>query len=146
MGSVKRNSSARIAATCAIVAGSLVICIAAKSYSIFASSSSSGPAKAGLEMLRAKRIDEAKFGRAWDEGFDYRSLRAAYRLPVFVVQGDLDIDAPVELSRAWFDRIGAPAKAFTVVPGAGTHALQTDPDSYLAVLRDQVRPWAVSGG
>jgi pimeloyl-ACP methyl ester carboxylesterase len=63
-----------------------------------------------------------------------------------VVQGDLDIDAPVELSRAWFDHIRAPAKGFVVIPGAGTHALQTDPESYLTVLRDQVRPWAVRGG
>lgn len=99
-----------------------------------------------LAIRTGMAASEAKFGRAWDEGFDYRSLRAGYRLPVFVVQGDLDIDAPVELSRAWLDRISAPAKAFTIIPGAGTHALQTDPESYLAVLRHQVRPWAVSGG
>ena len=99
-----------------------------------------------LAIRAGMAASEAKFGRAWDEGFDYPSLRATFEAPVFVVQGALDIDAPVELSRAWFDHIRAPAKAFVVIPGAGTHALQTDPEAYFTVLRDQVRPWAVRGG
>jgi pimeloyl-ACP methyl ester carboxylesterase len=98
-----------------------------------------------MALRAGMTASEAKFGRAWDEGFDYPGLRADFAVPVFVVQGDLDIDAPEALSRAWLDRIHAPAKSFTVIPGAGTHALQTDPDSFLAVLRSQVRPWAMKG-
>lgn len=96
-----------------------------------------------LAIRSGMAASETKFGRAWDEGFDFPSLRGVYAVPVFVVQGDLDIDAPVTLSRAWFDTIHAPAKAFVVIPGAGTHALQTDPDAFAAVLRDKVRPWAL---
>ncbi len=98
-----------------------------------------------LAIRAGMTASEEKFGRVWDATFDYAALRATYRTPVFVVQGDLDIDAPIDLSRAWFDQIRAPAKAFVVIPGAGTHALQTDPDAYLAVLRSQVRPWAMRG-
>jgi pimeloyl-ACP methyl ester carboxylesterase len=99
-----------------------------------------------LAVRSGMAASEAKFGAAWDRGFDYPSLRGAFRIPVFVVQGDLDIDAPVDLSRTWFDRIRAPAKDFVAIPGAGTHALQTDPEAYAAALRDKVRPWALRGG
>jgi len=96
-----------------------------------------------LAIRAGMTASEAKFGRQWDEGLDYPGLRATFKVPVFVVQGDLDIDAPVDLSRAWFDRIRAPGKIFVEIPGAGTHALQTDPEAFARVLREQVRPAAV---
>jgi pimeloyl-ACP methyl ester carboxylesterase len=86
---------------------------------------------------------EAKFGAAWADGFDYAALRGAYRVPVFLIQGDNDYDAPLSLSKAWLDKVRAPAKSVTVIPGAGDHAIQTDADVYVTVLRDQVRPWAI---
>jgi len=54
-----------------------------------------------------------------------------------------DFDAPLTLSKAWLAKVRAPAKSVTVIPGAGDHAIQTDPDVYAKVLRDQLRPWAV---
>ena len=96
-----------------------------------------------LALRSGMSASEAKFGRAWDEGFDFAALRATFRIPVAVVQGDLDLDAPVDLSRAWFDSIHAPAKVFVTIPGAGTHALQTDSDAYIKVLRETVRPWVL---
>jgi pimeloyl-ACP methyl ester carboxylesterase len=96
-----------------------------------------------LAIRLGQDASEAKFGKAWAEGFDYAGLRGAYRVPVFVIQGDNDFDAPLSLSNAWLDKIRAPAKSVTVIPGAGDHAIQTDPDIYLRVLRDDVRPWAV---
>ena len=86
---------------------------------------------------------EAKFGQAWAESFDYAGLTGAYRMPVFVIQGDNDFDAPLSLSKQWLAKVRAPAKSLTVIPGAGDHAIQTDGDIYVKVLRDQVRPWAV---
>jgi pimeloyl-ACP methyl ester carboxylesterase len=96
-----------------------------------------------LALRIGQDASEAKFGKAWAEGYDYAGLRGAYRVPVFLIQGDNDFDAPLNLSKVWLDQIRAPAKSVTVVPGAGDHAIQTDPEVYAKVLRDQVRPWAV---
>ena len=98
-----------------------------------------------LAIRLGQDASEAKFGKAWAEDFDDAGLRGAYRVPVFLVQGDNDFDAPLGLSKAWLDKVHAPAKSVTVIPGAGDHALQTDPDAYVKVLREQVRPWAMSG-
>jgi pimeloyl-ACP methyl ester carboxylesterase len=95
-----------------------------------------------LSIRAGMHASEAKFGRSWDEGFDYPRLRGTFRMPVAVVQGDLDLDAPLALSRAWLDQVEAPAKVLVAIPGAGTHALQTDPDAFLRVLRGAVYPWA----
>ncbi|HEY0435443.1 MAG TPA: alpha/beta hydrolase [Phenylobacterium sp.] len=100
-----------------------------------------GPAEA-LEIGKGMRASEARFGPAWNATFDFQGLRGRYRTPVFVVQGDADIDAPLELSRAWLDRVRAPEKALVVIPGAGGHALQTDPEPFVRVLRERIVPWA----
>jgi pimeloyl-ACP methyl ester carboxylesterase len=96
-----------------------------------------------LAIRVGQDASEAKFGAAWAEGFDYAGLRGAYRLPVFLIQGDNDFDAPLSLSKAWLDKVRAPAKSVTVIAGAGDHAIQTDGEVYVKVLRDKVRPWAV---
>jgi pimeloyl-ACP methyl ester carboxylesterase len=98
-----------------------------------------------LAIPAGMTASEARFGDRWDKGFDYAGLRGAYRIPVFVVQGDDDYDAPLALSRAWLARIRAPAKSLTVIPGAGDHALQTDSAVFARVLREKVRPWAAQG-
>ena len=95
-----------------------------------------------LAIRMGQDASEAKFGKAWGEGYDYAGLRGAYRVPVFLIQGDNDIDAPLSLSKAWLDTVRAPAKSVTVIPGAGDHAIQTDPEIYAKVLREGVRPWA----
>ncbi len=96
-----------------------------------------------LAIRAGMDASEAQFGEAWAKGFDYPGLRGVYKAPVFLIQGDNDYDAPLALSRAWLDRVRAPAKSMTVIPGAGDHALQTDSGVFATVLHDQVRPWAM---
>jgi len=100
-----------------------------------------GPAEA-LQVGVGMRASEAKFGPAWNATFDFAGLRGTYRTPVFVVQGDADIDAPLELSRTWLAQVSAPEKALVVIPGAGDHALQTDPEPFVKTLRDRILPLA----
>jgi pimeloyl-ACP methyl ester carboxylesterase len=83
---------------------------------------------------------EAWFGREWGEHYDFSTLGPSFRLPVSVIQGDADIDAPIELARAWLDRIEAPAKAFIAIPGAGDHMLQTHAALFRDALDKLVRP------
>ncbi len=96
-----------------------------------------------LTIRLGEDASEAKFGKAWGESYDYASIGGAYRVPIFLIQGDNDIDAPLALSKSWLGKVRAPAKSVTVIPGAGDHAIQTDPDAFLRVLRDQVRPLAL---
>ena len=98
-----------------------------------------------LAIRVGQDASEAKFGQAWAEGYDYAGLTGAYRVPIFLIQGDNDFDAPLSLSKAWLDKVRAPAKSVTVIPGAGDHAIQTDADVYVKVLRDQIRAWALKG-
>ncbi len=98
-----------------------------------------------LAIRVGQDASEAKFGAAWADGFDYAGLRGAYSVPVFLIQGDNDYDAPLSLSKAWLDKVRAPAKSVTVISGAGDHAIQTDSEVYAKVLREQVRPWALKG-
>jgi pimeloyl-ACP methyl ester carboxylesterase len=96
-----------------------------------------------LSVRAGMNASEVKFGQAWDEDVDYQRMRGSFQIPIAVVQGDLDLDAPLALSRAWLDQVQAPRKVLVVIPGAGTHALQTDPNAFLIVLRDKVRPWVL---
>ena len=99
-----------------------------------------------LAIRAAQDASDAKFGRAWGETYDYAGLTGAYRVPVFLIQGETDFDAPLSLSKAWLAKVHAPAKSVTVIPGAGGHAIQTDHEVFERVLREQVRPWAVRAG
>ncbi|HEX3701668.1 MAG TPA: alpha/beta hydrolase [Phenylobacterium sp.] len=100
-----------------------------------------GPAEAGM-LVKGMSASESKFGAAWNANFDFAGLRGRYQVPVFVVQGDRDIDAPLELSRAWLAHVRAPEKALVVVPGAGDHAIQTDPAPFVQILRERIAPLA----
>ena len=62
-------------------------------------------------------------------------------MPVLVIQGENDLNAPVALARAWVDEIRAPAKAFKVIPGAGHNVLAFS-DQVLALIDRHVGPAA----
>jgi len=49
-----------------------------------------------------------------------------FAVPVIVIQGSDDMRTPTILVRQWFDRVHAPAKSFTVIPGQGHEVLPDD--------------------
>ena len=57
----------------------------------------------------------------WKETWSWESahLGNRFEVPVFIFQGDADVNTPTSVTREWFDGIRAPAKAFAVIPGAG---------------------------
>ena len=69
------------------------------------------------------------------ERLDFRPLRISPLLPIAATQ------PRGEATR--LDKVRAPSKSVTVIPGAGDHAIQTDPDAFVRVLRDRVRPIAI---
>ena len=80
----------------------------------------------------------------WREtwAWEARDYGLTFKVPVFVFQGDHDLNTPISLARAWLDQLRAPAKAFETIPGAGHNTLAFS-DQILALLDKRVRPLAV---
>lgn len=88
--------------------------------------------------------NEKALGRAWGETFDYASLGGRLAVPVFVIQGAEDTNAPPPMAKTWLNGVTAPKTLFVTIPGAGNHALETHTAAYLALLNQHVRPVAVA--
>jgi pimeloyl-ACP methyl ester carboxylesterase len=80
----------------------------------------------------------------WQEtaAWEARASGLTFHVPVFVIQGDHDLNTPISLARAWVDDIQAPAKGFETIRGAGHNTLAFS-DQVLALLDKHVRPLAV---
>jgi pimeloyl-ACP methyl ester carboxylesterase len=83
---------------------------------------------------------QATFAETW--AWEARDYGYDFRVPVFVFQGEYDINAPLSLARAWFGRVHAPTKGFEVIAGSG-HNTFAFSDQLLALLDKDVRPLAV---
>ena len=82
---------------------------------------------------------------ASDEHFDLgamdlRKSATGFTLPIVIIQGAEDYDTPIELARAYYESIVAPAKEFVALPNGGHNALLDDRTSFLAALDAHVRP------
>lgn len=84
---------------------------------------------------QAAVFDEA---RAWEA----RTYGDDFQVPIFVFQGDQDLNTPFALARDWVARIRAPAKGFARLEGSGHNALVFH-DAILALLERDVRPLVV---
>lgn len=74
----------------------------------------------------------------WQD-MEIRDYGRDYAMPVFVFQGEVDINTPAELAREWIAEINAPAKAFELIPGASHNAMPFH-DHILTLLRRHVLP------
>ena len=74
---------------------------------------------------------------------DVRKLGARFAIPVFLLQGDQDLVTVPEISRAWFDSLTAPEKAFFPLARTGHDPNRTMIDGQLRVLETRVRAAAV---
>lgn len=68
---------------------------------------------------------------------------AAFQMPVFIIQGDEDMQTPAVQAQAYFARIAAPSKRLVLLRGGGHRAVIAMPDQFLAALRAYVRPVAM---
>jgi pimeloyl-ACP methyl ester carboxylesterase len=75
-----------------------------------------------------------------EEGsWDIRDLGSDWKVPILVIQGENDWNAPAVLAREWVDEIKAPKKAFELIPGA-THSLMAYHDDLLRLIRLHILP------
>lgn len=60
---------------------------------------------------------KATWREAWR--WEARDAGLTFKVPVYLLQGEADMNTPTAAARSYFDAIQAPRKAFEVVPGAG---------------------------
>jgi pimeloyl-ACP methyl ester carboxylesterase len=71
--------------------------------------------------------------------FEAERLGLSFRMPVFIIQGEVDMNTPMPLARDYLAAIKAPKKGLTILPGAG-HNTAVFQKEILAVLDRDVRP------
>jgi pimeloyl-ACP methyl ester carboxylesterase len=74
--------------------------------------------------------------------FDARRLGTKFEVPIFIFQGDSDLQSPAALAAEYFSSVEAPRKELVMLRGEGHTALLSLPDVYLAELLARVRPLA----
>ncbi|OYY71748.1 alpha/beta fold hydrolase [Sphingomonas sp. 28-63-12] len=75
---------------------------------------------------------------------DLKKLGMHFAMPVYLLQGEEDLVTPAEISKAYFDGLSAPAKAFLVLPRTGHDPNVTMIDAQLRVLTSLVRSAAMT--
>ena len=85
---------------------------------------------------------QATFAETWR--WEARHLGLTFKVPVFIFQGEHDINTPTATAREYFDEIKAPHKAFAIVPGA-SHSTIPFHDELLRLLRLHVLPLVAQG-
>ena len=63
-----------------------------------------------------------------------------FAVPVVVIQGADDLTMPMVFVRRWFDRVKAPAKSITVIPGQGHEVLPDDIPDFTRALDAALAP------
>jgi pimeloyl-ACP methyl ester carboxylesterase len=79
------------------------------------------------------------FQETW--AWDAHHLGTSFKVPVFIFQGDNDINTPYVVAKDYFNEITAPKKAFETIAGA-SHNTMPFHDELLALLERYVLPLA----
>ena len=71
---------------------------------------------------------------------DLRKSGTSFAVPIIIIQGNKDLDTPVELARSYFDSVTAPLKVFVALPNGGHTALVYDRSDFLSALNEHALP------
>jgi alpha-beta hydrolase superfamily lysophospholipase len=72
---------------------------------------------------------------SWEIG----RLGKKFAVPLFIFQGEADLNTPAAPAREWLEAVEAPRKAFEIVPGAG-HGVVLFHRELLKLLEKHVLP------
>lgn len=82
---------------------------------------------------------DKKFGlKGMASEVDFQAKGFHFRLPVFLVQGELDILTPADVSKSYFEKIKAPRKKYYLLPDAAHGFNQSVVDTFYDVLKNQL--------
>jgi len=77
---------------------------------------------------------------------DLATTAAKIDTAFFVIQGADDVITPTSLAIDYFGRVKAPYKKLCLIPNAGHFAFPANPETFLSVLVNKVRPIAIARG
>jgi pimeloyl-ACP methyl ester carboxylesterase len=77
------------------------------------------------------------------QDIDLPALGTDFAIPIFIIQGEVDLTALPDLAKSYFDTIKAPRKQFYLAPGTGHEPSAPELNLTLKVLIEQVRPLAL---
>jgi len=112
------------------------------------------PAPSALSPAYASPEEQAQYAAADDFSFlhfwgltlsgpftnvNLAALGTDFSIPIFMIQGQVDLTALPDLTKAYFDSLQAPRKRFYLVPGTGHGFSAAELDLTLKVLVEQVR-------
>lgn len=72
--------------------------------------------------------------------YDARQFGTKFKIPVLIIQGDNDIQAPASLVEEYFAAIEAPKKELVILKGEGHTAVIALPDVFLKEMLAKLRP------
>ena len=82
-------------------------------------------------------VQKSTFRETWS--WEARALGMKFAMPVFIYQGELDINTPALTARKYYDDIQAPKKGFELIAGAGHNTIAFQAELLRLISRD-VRP------
>jgi pimeloyl-ACP methyl ester carboxylesterase len=88
----------------------------------------------GMMFMNALR---AVFVECWQ--WEARDLGMKFNVPVFIFQGEADVNTPTSLAREYLEDLQAPKKAFVAIAGAGHNTIVFHAE-LLRLLNHQVLP------
>ena len=102
------------------------------------------------EQAQYEQAEEFSFENFWGMtlagplmSVDLARLGKTFRVPMFMFQGTVDLTAPPDLAKTYFDSIDAPRKYFYLVPGTGHEPSAPLLDLMHKVLLEDVRPTVI---
>lgn len=63
-----------------------------------------------------------------------------FEIPVYIIQGENDIQTQAILTKSWVEKIKAPAKEMILLPGAGHGLNQAVIDAHFNIMKKYIRP------
>jgi pimeloyl-ACP methyl ester carboxylesterase len=102
------------------------------------------PKGLALDDIRAVSMAAYDALRTETVHFDARRLGLEFEVPMFFLQGELDSLTVTAEVQAYASEIRAPQSTVALIPGGG-HSAYFMRDTFLALLRQHVRPEAIAG-
>jgi len=90
---------------------------------------------------RFLQVQSMTFRETW--AWDAKNLGKKFAVPMFVYQGEVDVNTPLPATREWFEGVRAPKKTFEVIAGASHNTIAFAP-KILELMNRDVLP-VVSG-
>ncbi|MEX2593677.1 MAG: alpha/beta hydrolase [Anditalea sp.] len=78
--------------------------------------------------------------KAMSSTFNLMKEGLDFKIPVYLIQGEEDILTPLEITKAYFDKISAPAKELFIIPGAAHEFNQSVVEMHYKIISEKILP------